>query len=116
VTAFILRFLGAGLLVAALPTIAAQLGDRFAGLVLLFPVVTASGFLVLGLDHGTAAVADASLASIAGLPTVAVFLLTVHVASRNGLGLPWVLGIGVSAWLAAASIVAAVAARPGGAP
>lgn len=116
VTGFMLRFLAAGLLVAALPSIAAHLGNRLAGVILLFPAVTLAGLLTLGMDRGAGAVAQASLAAIAALPAVGAFLLVVYITARKGLTLPWVLGMGVFAWLAAATIVAAVAARPGGPP
>jgi uncharacterized membrane protein (GlpM family) len=101
----VLRFVGAGLLVGSLPWIAMQFGDRAAGLMLLFPVVTVSGFLVLGLERGPGAVADASAGSVAGLPLVLAFLVAVHVSARQGLSLPWIVVIGVTAWLAAASIL-----------
>lgn len=50
-----LRFVGAlsvRLLLACLPLIAARFGDRRAGLILLFPIMTVSGFLVLGHERG----------------------------------------------------------------
>jgi uncharacterized membrane protein (GlpM family) len=105
---YVLRFLGAGLLVASLPWVASQFSDRVAGVVLLFPAVTLSGFLVLGLERGTLAVAQASASSVLAVPTVVVFLLAVHIAARQEAALPLVLAIGVTAWLLTAIILVAL--------
>jgi uncharacterized membrane protein (GlpM family) len=102
---YLLRFLGAGLLVASVPWVASQFSDRAAGVVLLFPAVTLSGFLVLGLERGTPAVASASASAVFAVPTVVVFLIAVHVAARLNASLPLVLAVGVTAWLLTAIIL-----------
>lgn len=112
--AFILRFLGAGLVVGALPWVADRFGEKVAGLVLLLPVVTIAGFIVLTIERGSAAVAQASLSSITALPVVFVFLLAVHLAARQGLGIIWTLSIGASVWLIAATMFVALVATIGG--
>lgn len=110
-TNFLLRFVSAGLLVALLPLVAASLGSRLAGVVLLFPAVTLAGFVVLGLEGGTSAVAEASVGSLIALPAVLAFLLTVHLTARRQLPLPWVLSIALIAWSAAAATLANVTTR-----
>jgi len=111
VLAFILRFIGAGLIAAALPAIARGFNDQLAGIVLLFPVVTVSGFLVLGLDRGVHAVAQASGASVITLPAVLVFLSTVHVAARQQRPLVWVLVSGLAGWVVTAVGTAAITGK-----
>lgn len=111
VTGFVLRFLGAGALVAALPWVAGRSNDRLAGLLLLFPAVTLCGFLVLGLERGTRAVADAAGTAAVTLPVVLLFLLVVHLTAKAGLPLPAVLGVALGAWLAGASLAAILATR-----
>jgi len=107
-TAFILRFVTAGLLVATLPIVANQFGDRVAGLILLCPVVTLTGLVVLGLDRGIESVARTSLASLIGVPTVLVFLLTVHFCARQRLAPPLFFGMGLLAWLVSAVIIVSI--------
>lgn len=112
-TAFAIRFVSAGLLVASLPLVASRFGDRVAGLLLLFPLVTAAGLLVVGLDRGGAAVAALSFSALVGVPAVVAFLLAVHVTARLGMALPWTLIIGVVAWLIAATVLLTTLLRPG---
>ena len=110
-TAFLLRFVLGGATVAAVPWVAAHSTARLAGIVLLFPAVTLCGFLVLGLAGGTAAVADAAGSAAITLPVVLLFLLVVRVAARTSLPLPTVLGLGLTAWLAGASLAAVTLGR-----
>lgn len=98
----VVRFVIGGALVAALPYIAQRFGPATAGLALLFPAVSFAGLLFVGESEGMPAVASASLAAVFGLPTVAAFLLAVHVTAQRGLSLPVVLGAGLISWLALA--------------
>lgn len=108
---FTLRFIGAGLLVAVLPHIAQGFGDWIAGVILLLPVVTVSGFLVLGLERGVAAVGQAASAAVAALPAVLMFLLVVHVAARQERSLGFALMAGIAAWLVTAGMATAIYVR-----
>lgn len=114
--AFLLRFFAAGLLVASVPLIAAQFGDRSAGMILLFPLVTVLGLSVLGMDRGNQAVAEAAISAVWALPAVLVFLLAVHWAAGHGLPLAITLGIGVAAWVLAGLLAMLASTRPGGHP
>lgn len=107
-TAFVLRFLAAGLLVATLPLVANKFGDMVAGIVLLFPLLTFTGLLVLGLERGTESIARTSISSVFGLPTVLVFLLTVHFTARQQMAIPLVFGSAFAAWFVCAVIVVSV--------
>ena len=108
---FALRFIGAGMLVAVLPAIARGFGDRVAGIILVFPVVTFCGFLVLGLERGVAPIAQASAGSIIALPAVLTFLFVVHVGAKQQRSLAWILIAGLIAWLLTATIAATVGAK-----
>ena len=109
--AFMIRFIGAGLLVACLPLIAARAGDNVAGVVLLFPVVTASGFIVLGLDRGIESVGHASVTSVAAVPAVIMFLLGVHLSARQQTTVAWAIANGTIAWMLAAGAVILLSKR-----
>ena len=104
-TAFVLRFLGAGLLVATLPLVANKFGDTLAGIVLLFPLLTFTGLVVLGLERGVESIARTALASALGLPTVLVFLLTVYFTARHGIAVLYVFGAAFAAWFVCAAIL-----------
>jgi uncharacterized membrane protein (GlpM family) len=106
-TQVIVRFVVGGALVAALPTIAQQFGPATAGLALLFPAVSFAGLLFVGQTEGLSAVAAASIAAIAGLPTVVAFLLAVHLGAQRGLSLPLVLALGTLSWFVAAAPIEA---------
>ncbi len=112
--AFLIRFTAAGLLVASLPIVAAHLGPRTAGLLLLFPAVSLGGLVVLGMQGGTTVVAQAALGGLTGLPAVLVFFAAVLVTAQRQLPLGLVLGIGLIAWLITASILVTVAGRAWG--
>ncbi len=101
-TQTLLRFVLGGAIVASLPLIAERFGPTITGLAVLFPAVTLAGFLVLGQAQGLDAVAATSVRACFGLPTVAAFLLVVHLTARNGVPLPFVLLAGVGGWLLAA--------------
>ena len=111
---FAIRFVCGGLLIAGLPWFAARFGDAAAGLALLFPAVTLAGFTVLALERGMGALVDASAATVVAVPVIAVFLITVNLAARHGLSLAWTLGAGVTAWLAAATILTLLRRAMGG--
>lgn len=104
-TAFILRFLAAGLLVATLPLVAHKFGDTVAGIVLLFPLLTFTGLLVLGLERGIDSIARASISSVLGIPTVLVFLLTVYFTARQRMAIPFVFGSAFTAWFVCAVLI-----------
>lgn len=100
-----LRFLVAGTIVAALPTVAERFGPRTAALVLLVPVVTAAGLVALHRERGPAAAEAAAFAALPGLGAVAAFLIGVGGTLRLGGSLPVALGVGAGLWFAAAAAV-----------
>ena len=112
--AFLTRFLAAGLLVACVPLVAGRLGDRAAGVLLLFPAVTLCGFFVQALDRGVPSLVGTTIGALIGLPSVLIFIVTVHTAARARLPLPLVLGFGVTAWIIAATVLLSLIAETGG--
>lgn len=94
----ILRFVAGGVVVAALPLIAKLLGSRVAGIAALIPVVSLTGFYVLGSSRGMAAVSRAAIGGLTSLPGVAAFLLATYLAARAHSGLWPSLLIGMAGW------------------
>jgi len=98
----LIRFVAGGALVAILPLISQRLGPETAGLALLFPAVSFAGLLFVGQSEGLPAVATASITAVFALPTVAAFLVAVHIGAQRGMPLAQVLGAGLVAWIAVA--------------
>lgn len=103
-TAFAVRFVAGGLLVALVPVVAARYGGGLGGILLLAPVVTVAGMAFL--SSGERGVLGATaLGALKALPAVAAFLVVVWWVSR--LAVPgWVaIGAGVAAWAVVAGAV-----------
>lgn len=76
----IARGIAAGLLVGFVTLIASSLGSSLAGLLLAFPIGFSVIALSLHLDHGAAAAAQTMHAGIGGVPSLAVFTLSLSLA------------------------------------
>ncbi len=94
---FVLRFLVGGLLIALAPIVANRYGGSIAGLVLLFPVVTLTGFGFIALRSGGGTMQSAAAGSLKTLPAVLAFLVGVYLGTRLGLPASLALGIGIGA-------------------
>lgn len=99
VIATLVRFLTGGALIALLPLVSQRFGSSVAGVFLLFPAVSVIGLVVLGQAQGNSVVASASLTALIAVPTVAVFLLVVHLTLSRGIVLPLALATAIAAWL-----------------
>jgi len=98
-------FASGGLLVSLIPFVGNHYGPKFAGLIVLFPIVTLVGFSFLGLDNGRSAVVIGAANAIRNLPTALAFLATVYTTARKGLPLAACMTIGILAWLITALIL-----------
>ncbi len=83
---YALRFLLAGGLVTLVLKIADRSSGFLAGLLLMFPVLGATGLLFVGLSEGTNALVEATYGAVVGLVAVAAFLLTTALAAGYGPG------------------------------
>ena len=105
---FLARFAIGGLLVALAPIVGSRLGAQYAGLALLFPIVTLTGFVFVWVRSGPDMMRDASVGALKGVPAVAIFLAAVYVSSRLGSPPVVCLAIGVVFWLATATALIAL--------
>ena len=100
---FLARFVVGGLHVALVPVVARHFSPHAAGLIVLFPIVTLTGFWFLAGELGDVALTQAAGTALLGLPTVAAFLLGTRLALSVGAPSGLALALGVGAWLAVAA-------------
>ncbi|HCF51098.1 MAG TPA: hypothetical protein DER60_12505 [Syntrophomonas sp.] len=104
------RFVCGGLLVLAVSWISKGKNPYFAGLAVLFPVVTVVGYYFLSQSISPAAMQRTVVLSLMALPAVAAFLITCYyLVGRMGIG--WTLLSGMAAWLIAAALILQVYQR-----
>ncbi len=102
---FVLRFVAGGLVIALAPIVANRYGGSIAGLILLFPIVTLTGFGFIALRSGASTMQAAAAGSLKTLPAVLVFLAGVYFGARLGLPASGALGAGLAAWLIVAAML-----------
>lgn len=100
------RFVLGGVVVAALPVVAARVGPRIAGVLVLVPVVTLCGFVALNLDQGPGSVHAATKGSLIGLPALVGYLVVLRLSIQHGIAFGWSMTLAVVAWTALAALLA----------
>ncbi len=105
---FLVRFLVGGLLIGAVPIVANRFGGQYAGIVLLFPMVTLTGFIFIALRSGGGVMQAAAEGSLKALPTVVIFLTAVYLVSRLGAPPATSLAVGLAGWVITAIILVAL--------
>ena len=90
------RFVIGGTLILLVSIIGRQGKSTVAGLIAMFPIVTAVSYYFLGRTSSKGAVQDTLLSSLAGLPIVAIFLVVTYFClHRFSVNISILIGIGV---------------------
>jgi uncharacterized membrane protein (GlpM family) len=74
----LIRFFCGGLLILGIGLISKSENKNIAGLLALFPIVTAVGYFFMSRDLEASGIKKIILVSMMGLPTVLVFLLSLY--------------------------------------
>ncbi|HEX3044087.1 MAG TPA: GlpM family protein [Bacillota bacterium] len=74
----LIRFFCGGLLILGIGLVSKSANKNIAGLLALFPIVTAVGYFFMSRDLEASGIKKIILISIMGLPTVLVFLLGLY--------------------------------------
>jgi|SRR5215212_2004582 len=99
---FLVRFTAGGLLVATVPLVSKHVSPRLAGIIVLLPIVTLSGFFFIGREQGMSVLAKASGTAAMAVPAVLAFLITVHFTAQRNTSLAVALFAGMASWFAVA--------------
>lgn len=108
--AFFLKLALTAAVVVGVTRMVDRFGPMAGGIAVGLPIVIGPGYLFLSLERSPAYVAEASLASLAGMLGILAFLV-VHVRVAPGAGPVRTLALSTLGWAAASLAVAA--ARPG---
>jgi uncharacterized membrane protein (GlpM family) len=99
-----LRFLAGGTLVVVVSFLARAKSPLFAGLFVLFPVITIIGFYFIGQSCDAFHMRKITLFSMISLPTTLIFLGTFYFLTGK-VDLVWSVIFSIAAWCAAALLV-----------
>ena len=92
----VLRFLIGGTLILLVSVIGREGKSAVAGLVAMFPVVTALSYYFLGRTASKIVVKETVLSSLGGLPIVAIFLVVTYFCLQKfSVNISILIGIGV---------------------
>ena len=100
----LIRFAAGGAIVLAISLIGKYGRADIAGIVALFPVITAISFYFLSLNTEKQLVLTAIKSSLISFPTTIVFLITLYI-TYNKFNMIKALLISLSAWLISAVII-----------
>ena len=98
-----LRFIAGGTVVVIVSFLARAKNPLFAGLFVLFPVITIIGFYFIGQSCDTVHLKRITLFSMLSLPATLVFLGTFHFLIGK-VDLVWSLAFSLAAWSATALV------------
>ena len=98
------RFVAGGTMIVAISYLGRILPTSIAGLVVLFPIVTAMGFFFLFPHLEVEQAEQVALATTLGIPTVFAFALTVHFSVRH-VGVNGSILLGIVSWLVVGALV-----------
>lgn len=93
----LIRFFGGGLLILGIGLVSKSENKYMAGLLALFPVVTAVSYFFMSRDLGASSIKKIILVSMMGLPTVLVFLLALYF-SIGKMSILKAISLSVVAW------------------
>lgn len=99
-SSFLVRFVVAGLVVAATPEVARLFGNRIAGYLPLLPVIAIAGFLALHQSEGMRAVREAAAGTLPALIPYAMFCIGVIFLAGRGWQLAPTISLSVVFWAA----------------
>lgn len=103
-TELALRFILGGFVVALVSALGSTRYSLLAGLAVLFPVITATGYYFLGQSVATPELREIALFSILGLTTLLAFLLALYWALPR-YSLERSLGVAMFVWFVTAALV-----------
>jgi uncharacterized membrane protein (GlpM family) len=105
ISAIVARFIIGGGILAIVPIIAHECGNRDAGFLLVFPTLIIIGFVSQYISHGKKATTELVHASLIGVPALVFFMVVCYLLLRCNADLGIAIAAGSVVWFAVVILI-----------